>query len=78
MLVNLDKAFFKTGMPLGRASCVDWSNGTGHVWAQGERWDAIGPPLLREGTNVRVSGLRGLTLEIQRTEPDDVKTGEPS
>jgi membrane-bound serine protease (ClpP class) len=60
------------------AEVIDWSDGTGHVWAQGERWDAIGPPLLSEGNNVRVSGLRGLTLEIQKTEPDDVKTGELS
>ena len=57
------------------AEIVDWTNGAGHVWTQGERWDAIGPATLKKGASVRVVGLRGLTLEVRVAGANDAQQG---
>lgn len=49
------------------AEVIDWTKGGGHVWAQGERWEATGPATLAPGTRVEVVGLGGLTLKVRET-----------
>jgi membrane-bound serine protease (ClpP class) len=44
---------------------LDWSGGTGHVWAQGERWLARSDRELSAGGPARVCGVEGLTLLIE-------------
>jgi membrane-bound serine protease (ClpP class) len=46
---------------------LDWSGSEGHVWAESERWAAIGTRGLAAGERARVCGLRGLTLVVERT-----------
>ncbi|MBW4706813.1 nodulation protein NfeD [Roseobacter sp. YSTF-M11] len=58
------------------AEVIDWTNGTGHVWAQGERWEAVGPRSLKPGDRIHVVGLKGLSLQIKKTPRDDAKDGE--
>lgn len=50
----------------------DWSSGKGHVFVHGERWSAGGDRQLRKGQPVRVTGLSGLTVEVER---DTTKEG---
>jgi membrane-bound serine protease (ClpP class) len=52
------------------AEVSDWSAGRGHVFAAGERWNAIGPADLLEGERVRVEAIDGLTLTVRRAGPD--------
>ena len=52
------------------AEVIDWSNGTGHVHAAGERWNATGPADLRPGETVRVEAMDGLTLTVARGRAD--------
>jgi membrane-bound serine protease (ClpP class) len=55
----------RTSPMLGlEAQVIDWSAGTGHVFAAGERWNAVGPADLRLGERVRVEGIDGLTLTV--------------
>lgn len=49
-----------------RGTVQDWSGGTGHVFVHGERWSATGGRQLRKGQPVRVTGLSGLTVEVER------------
>lgn len=49
----------------------DWSGGRGHVFAHGERWAAAGPALLAPGVPVRVTRVKGLTLEVAPWEEGD-------
>ncbi|MFC6637483.1 nodulation protein NfeD [Sulfitobacter sp. JBTF-M27] len=58
------------------AEVTDWTNGVGHVWVQGERWEAVGPPQLRPGDRTHVVGLKGLKLQIKKTSSDNVNEGE--
>lgn len=44
----------------------DWSGGNGHVFVHGERWSAFGDGQLHRGQPVRVKGLSGLTVEVER------------
>jgi membrane-bound serine protease (ClpP class) len=44
----------------------DWSGGQGHVFVHGERWSAGGDRQLRKGQPVRVTGLSGLTVNVER------------
>jgi membrane-bound serine protease (ClpP class) len=44
----------------------DWSGGKGHVFVHGERWSAAGDGQLRKGQPVRVTGISGLTVEVER------------
>ena len=45
---------------------LDWSDGTGHVWAEGERWRARGERDLAEGAPARIRGIDGITLVVGR------------
>ncbi|NNK79589.1 MAG: nodulation protein NfeD, partial [Litoreibacter sp.] len=58
------------------AEVIDWSDGVGHVWTQGERWDAVGPRSLEPGKSIQVIGLKGLKLEIRDADPDHAQNGE--
>jgi membrane-bound serine protease (ClpP class) len=44
------------------ARVLDWSGGGGHVWAEGERWQASAERNLAVGDPVRVRRIEGLTL----------------
>jgi membrane-bound serine protease (ClpP class) len=52
--------------------------GEGGTWAQvhGERWQVAGPGPLAPGQRVRVTGLRGLTLDV-RPEPPPAPAAKP-
>jgi membrane-bound serine protease (ClpP class) len=54
------------------AEVLDWSGGAGHVWADSERWRAVGPAQLARGAKVRVVRIDGLTLHVT----DESLTGE--
>lgn len=43
---------------------LDWSNGSGHVFVHGERWQAASSDDLPADTPVRITGLDGLTLDV--------------
>lgn len=49
-----------------RAEVLDWSGDHGHVWAESERWTARGVSDLKQGEEVRVRSIDGLTLVIDR------------
>ena len=49
----------------------DWSGGQGHVFVHGERWSAGGDRQLRKGQPVRVTGLSGLTVEVERDQAQE-------
>lgn len=51
------------GLP---AKVIDWSGSEGHVFADGERWQARGVEVLAPGETVEVSGIKNLTLEVRR------------
>ncbi len=46
------------------AEVLDWQDGEGHVWAQGERWQARGQNRFSPGDKVIVLKLDGLTLAV--------------
>jgi membrane-bound serine protease (ClpP class) len=46
------------------ASVLDWQDGEGYVWMQGERWHARGDKKFAPGEKVRVRALNGLTLTV--------------
>jgi membrane-bound serine protease (ClpP class) len=54
--------------------------GEGEIWAQvrGERWKVAGRAPLTRGQQVRVIGLRGLTLDVQPQEEPNSQGGPPS
>jgi membrane-bound serine protease (ClpP class) len=56
-----------------RARVLEWSNGEGFVWAEGERWQAEGPADLKPNQNVRITRLESLRLHVVAEEPK----GEP-
>jgi membrane-bound serine protease (ClpP class) len=71
MMVRSQRARVSTGEDqlIGHiADVVSWSakNGTGRgrVRLQGEYWNAVGPPDLRAGQTVQVTGRQGLTLTV--------------
>lgn len=47
------------------ARVLDWSDGVGHVWAEGERWQASAEHVLAAGDRVRVRRVEGLTLVVE-------------
>lgn len=55
-----------TGLKGSHAQIIDWSNGEGHVWAQGERWSAVGKGPFSAGEDVRIERVDGLTLFVSR------------
>jgi membrane-bound serine protease (ClpP class) len=51
-----------TGAP---AQIIDWTAGEGHVWFNGERWQACGPQHLGPGDVAIVDRMEGLTLVLR-------------
>lgn len=50
---------------IGAAGTVlDWSGGRGHVFVHGERWQASGGDELPADTQIKVTNIDGLTLEV--------------
>ena len=56
------------------ARVLDWSNGVGHVWAEGERWQARSERELTAGESVRVRQVRELTLMVDPASGDGAGT----
>jgi membrane-bound serine protease (ClpP class) len=48
------------------AEVLDWSERSGHVLAQGERWQARGEETFSAGDKVEVAEVRDLTLTVRR------------
>jgi membrane-bound serine protease (ClpP class) len=48
------------------AEVLDWSEHSGHVLAQGERWQARGEETFSAGDKVEVAEVRDLTLTVRR------------
>ena len=53
-------------MPGLSAEVLDWSENEGHVFAQGERWQARGAETFKPGDVVEVANITGLTLVVRR------------
>lgn len=71
----------RTGAPamLGQlAEVLDWSGQEGHVLAVGERWQARALQALAPGERVRITGVKGLTLEVIRAPEMAMNSGEQS
>ncbi|WP_246801270.1 NfeD family protein [Bradyrhizobium genosp. L] len=51
------------GLP---AEVLDWTGTTGHVFANGERWQARGTETFRSGETVEVANIIDLTLVVRR------------
>ena len=47
---------------------TDWQGDEGHVWVHSESWQAQGAADLAPGDRVRVTGLDGLVLKIERSD----------
>jgi membrane-bound serine protease (ClpP class) len=60
------------GLP---AEVLDWSGSEGHVFAQGERWQAHGADVLAPGETVEVTDIKDLTLVVRRRSPQTVSAG---
>jgi membrane-bound serine protease (ClpP class) len=60
------------GLP---AEVLDWSGNKGHVFAHGERWQAHGAEALAPGETVEVTGIKDLTLVVQRRSARAVSEG---
>lgn len=43
---------------------LDWSGTAGHVFVHSERWNAVSSTALQPGQRIRVTGLKGLTLQV--------------
>jgi membrane-bound serine protease (ClpP class) len=48
------------------AEILDWSEREGHVFTQGERWQARGPETFKPGEMVEVANIVDLTLVVRR------------
>ena len=57
------------------ARVLDWSDGTGHVWAEGERWRARGERDLAAGASARIRGIDGITLVVGRAAGGNAPSG---
>jgi membrane-bound serine protease (ClpP class) len=53
-----------------RGKVIDWAGTAGHVFAHGERWNAVAASPLRPGQDVRVSGIDGLILRVEADKSD--------
>ena len=62
-------------MPGLSAEVLDWSENEGHVFAQGERWQARGAETFKPGDVVEVANITDLTLVVRRPRPPAL-TGE--
>ena len=48
------------------AQVIDWSENEGHVFAQGERWQAHGAEAFKPGEVVEIANITDLTLVVRR------------
>lgn len=48
------------------AEVLDWSGGKGHVFTQGERWQARGAEVFKPGETAEVDSIKDLTLVVRR------------
>jgi membrane-bound serine protease (ClpP class) len=48
------------------AEVLDWNDVEGHVFTQGERWQARGAEAFRPGDTVEVASIKDLTLVVRR------------
>ena len=62
-------------MPGLSAEVLDWSENEGHVFTQGERWQARGAETFKPGDVVEVANITDLTLVVRRPRPPAL-TGE--
>jgi membrane-bound serine protease (ClpP class) len=62
------------GLP---AEVIDWSGNEGHVFAQGERWQARGAETFKPGEVVEVANIIDLTLVVRRRPALTGKGGAP-
>lgn len=60
------------------AEVLDWSDGEGHVWAEGERWHAKGRSDFKPGETVRIAKLDGLTLTVDPITDDNAASATTS
>jgi membrane-bound serine protease (ClpP class) len=58
------------------ARVLDWSDGVGHVWVEGERWQASADHVLAEGDPVRVRRVDGLTLVVDTASGAGAETNQ--
>ncbi|HEY4294655.1 nodulation protein NfeD [Luteibacter sp.] len=54
---------------------LDWSQGKGHVFVHGERWQATGDDDPKVGTKVVITSLSGLVLRVGRDERAAIDPG---
>jgi membrane-bound serine protease (ClpP class) len=54
-----------------KAEVQDWSKGKGHVFVHGERWRAYCDTPLKQGQQVRITGVDGLTVTVAPDRADD-------
>jgi membrane-bound serine protease (ClpP class) len=59
-----------TGWSEAEAEVQDWS-GKGHVFVHGERWRAVSDTPLKQGQQVRITGIDGLTVTVAPDRADD-------
>ena len=57
---------------------LDWGAGAGHVRVRGEHWQARGPTALAPGQKVRITAIRGLTLDVEPEPPAERPFKPPS
>jgi membrane-bound serine protease (ClpP class) len=51
------------------ARVLDWSGDEGHVFADGERWRAVGARDMAPGQSAVITGVRGVTVEVSVETP---------
>ena len=59
------------------AEVLDWAENEGHVFAQGERWQASGAETFKPGEMVEVANIIDLTLVVRRHPAPVSKGGAP-
>jgi membrane-bound serine protease (ClpP class) len=59
------------------AEVLDWTENEGHVFAQGERWQARGAETFKPGEMVEVANIIDLTLVVRRRPALISKGGAP-
>lgn len=62
------------GLPV---EILDWSGGSGHVLAQGERWLARSTEAFSVGERAEIVDIEGLTLTLRRKRESGSGSGEP-
>ena len=61
-----DERVALTGAMMRSGEVLDWSENEGHVFAQGERWQARSTEDFRPGDVVEVANIKDLTLVVRR------------